>query len=466
MPAERSPRTEQRREKMYKRFVISPGRVALIIFVLAVVVRLAFVAGTQVVHIKIGPSDPWYFFHGEYQDLGLMLSEGQGLKFSPQAPPTVFRTPVYPAVLAMFFRLTGGSQVGVLLANVLLDAVGCALYVLVAWLLFGRWVSVITGLLLVFHPQFVLLTWTPWSEHGQFAVTALFALCALYAFERRTAIWGLVAGLTLGMAILAKGFLIGFPIVFIPALLLTRSRYRKRGVACAAALLIALAAVVLPWTYRNYAVSGHFIPVNTGTAYAYLVGSVQINTSSVRTGNPMGEAKVDSLVRAQHMEPKTLGVHGGAYVDVTWEMDRYLNGVMRQEIREHPGSFLRKLAIGIPRVWYFASTPKMSLACAVINFPLIILSLNHGSQDTAQGALGVDGQASACRGTDVTEQATISLPETPQEDTSLADVSACLPVGVSREACVRVSLKHPHPGLPGQSNSEDVELSKQRDWQQ
>ena len=201
-----------------------PLRLATAAFLLALAARLAFVCiVAPLISLRVGPANPSYYSCDGYQAIAKMLASGHGFRFEQNAPLSVFRAPLYPVILAIFYKITGGSEIAVLLQNLLFGSLGCSLCVIAAYRIFGRRVAILTAVGVAFFPQFLLYTWSIFTESVQFFFVSLMVLCLVYMFERRSVKWGIASGVSLGLAVLSKGYLLGFPVFLIPALLLTKN---------------------------------------------------------------------------------------------------------------------------------------------------------------------------------------------------------------------------------------------------
>lgn len=212
-----------------------------------------------------------------YVVLGRNLAAGHGFVFTPGGNPTAWRAPVYPAFLAVLFRLTGNS----------LDAARCAqafLWVLTAFLTYrlarrtlpanaALFAAGLAGL----SPELLGMTGLLWSE-SLFLPLFLGSLTALLHLNDRAQhdtdfdpLPCVGVGLLFGVAILTRSTaLILIPAVWIVSL----TRHRSARTVAQAALVTFLAlCVVDAWTIRNIRTLGKVIPVESNTGYNLYVGN-------------------------------------------------------------------------------------------------------------------------------------------------------------------------------------------------
>ena len=148
------------------------------------------------------------------------------------------------------------------------------------------------------------------NQHRAFLTEPLAAPCvagavlaALWAFDRRRPLGWAAPGLLLGLtALIRPEYLVvgvGFTGVAVWA---SRRQGLRAALTAAAALLIAFAAVLAPWTVRNYVVLDRVVPVSTGGGKALFVGTYLPGRGSNRKTKDVlsaeyGSARIDVFGR-------------------------------------------------------------------------------------------------------------------------------------------------------------------------
>src|SRR4029450_108730 len=99
--------------------------------------------------------------------------------------------------------------------------------------------------------------------------TMVLVWCAIRYYDRPTVLNGIVLGAVGMIATLIKG--VALPIVLAYAFFIFVRDVRHRGLSMAPlvsalAVVVTMAVIVAPWTYRNYRVSGRFVLLTPGTA--------------------------------------------------------------------------------------------------------------------------------------------------------------------------------------------------------
>ncbi len=211
----------------------------------------------------------------EYERLARQVAGGHGFRLHPGEAPILWRPPLYVYLLASLFTLGREPVAAVLLLQMLFHA-GAAMLV---YRMGERW----------FGPRTALLGVAALSVYPLFAVNAgrmmpeslyvleVAALAAVLVRHRERPGWRHAAalGALTGVAALTKASIQFFPLFLLAWELLVRRRVlpARRALAHGAVAIGVAAAVVAPWTLRNYRVSGEFIPIDTSGGYTFWIGN-------------------------------------------------------------------------------------------------------------------------------------------------------------------------------------------------
>jgi hypothetical protein len=244
----------------------------LVVLLLGLAALLRGVAVLLIADVNPATANVW-----EYGDMaitalkhGALVSEAVGPDGSITLYPTAFMPPL-PMFLWMGLFATFGVSKAALAAFLLINIVcGVAIVYLtvrIARALFdSSLIALLAGLMAAGHPVFVYSAATYHAVNVYLLL--LLALFHLSLIARsaplRTAV---LSGVLLGAAILARTeyLALGFAVIF-GALL------AHRKLAHTALTLIVAAALVAPWTIRNYATLDRFIPVANASGYALFKG--------------------------------------------------------------------------------------------------------------------------------------------------------------------------------------------------
>jgi 4-amino-4-deoxy-L-arabinose transferase-like glycosyltransferase len=234
------------------------GRWILAIFLIALVVRLGYVAVAERPPI----SDEQY-----YDGLAQALAAGEG--YAADGVPTAYWPVGYPVFIAFFYAVFGLHYLPVLIFQAVLGAATAGLVVLLGREFGSAAAARAAGLIIALAPNQVA-----YAARLFPAVVSAFAFVAiaLLVLKTRGLRGALGAGVITGAAALAAPVML----VSVPAALVADS-FRRLGFfrivgrgAVIAAVALALAA---PWTYRNWRVFGEFVPISTNGGVNLWIGN-------------------------------------------------------------------------------------------------------------------------------------------------------------------------------------------------
>lgn len=316
------------------------------------------IAGTM--HITTDP-DRLY-------ELAANISSGRGFVYdAPRGViPALDRGPVYPYLLSAVFILAGGpSIVAAQVLNALLFGGTAFLVYLIGIEFLNRRAALLAGLVTAVHPFLLWYTARVWVETALMTILLL-GILTLFRLVRGPSFGkACFAGLVLGTAILVKSILLPF-VVVAGVLLLTHLGRRFLGKATVMVLVAFL--VVLPWTLRNYAVTGMFLPVQTTLGFNMIVGDV---LGEHWFEHPGSTSEIWTL--AKQRADSILGGGTASLFDV--EGDQVLVHASMEENRNHPAAFVRRLFLNASSFWYLSESSAKSVVVAILEFPLAVVLL-------------------------------------------------------------------------------------------
>jgi hypothetical protein len=145
-----------------------------------------------------------------------------------------------------------------------------------------------------------------------------------------------------------------------------------RQVVAAAAVLAAMGVVILPWTYRNYRASGHFVLVTTGVGDAFLRGFVFSKPEYALLRLPPytyaeNECNAEFAAICQQA--------GVVWTRDDIETEKILSRAAKEKLRADPAGFLRKFAVQVFTFWYQMTSLTNSLVAGLMAVVLWTLAL-------------------------------------------------------------------------------------------
>jgi 4-amino-4-deoxy-L-arabinose transferase-like glycosyltransferase len=307
--------------------------------------------------------DPYYF--GE---MGKSLADGNG--FEGFGSLLKRRVPLYPLVIAGIYLVFDDSTRAVLIAHCFMFAGTATLAYDIARRVFNLRTGVITGVLCIGHPM--LVRYIP-NLHLETQLTLLFTLTLWLMIrfrERPNIVNGVLFGIAVGATTLTKAVALVLPAVFIVGLLLEWRRNRPEGAsakslpwAAYAVVFLSMGLTILPWTIRNYQVTGHFVPVSTGTSDAFLRGFIFSETQYITLSKP---PYTDAENASNAYFNKVVADAGSVWEADDYETEQILNEEAKRRLKAEPLAVVRKTIVGIFTFWYQLTSFKNSLLALVL----------------------------------------------------------------------------------------------------
>lgn len=308
----------------------------------------------------------------EYPYIASTLVSAGKYAVSEDAAPTMKRLPVHPLFLAGIYALFGRSAIAVRIVQSFVCAATCILIYLTAREVSSRRVAQIAAFLFAIYPNSILYSARALSETTYTFLLSLFcfALVRMYKSPRvRTAI---AAGIPFGLLVLTKGTTILLP-PFLLLALLSRHYGRNLWRVVGSLVLITLTAAILllPWSVRNYRLSGKVVVLSTWGGAPFYHG-YYVATHLV-TGHGSTNLDREAAQEARRLIRERYTPTGRA-VDEYHE-DRIAYSLVWEKIRARPfysaWIFLRNLLLA----WFLTYGRLTTVVSLLVHVPLLLFSL-------------------------------------------------------------------------------------------
>lgn len=272
----------------------------------------------------------------EDYNIAVNLVSGVGYVLNPAVGPTALKSPGYPLFLSFFLAVFGVKAVwSIAIAQHLLSACYPLLTFKICRKIMSPKAAFLAGALWLVHPSYV---------YYSFAVEAtnLFLFVVLVWLWRYVSALRDLPGFDVKQALILGGlsaacYLVqpvsAVPIAGALLYLVFRSRF-----SCALAMALAGAIGITPWTIRNYAVFGRFIP---GKSPFYM----NLYSGFLTPSYGLKEFEIldyDTVVRMEALATQVNDV----------AMEEHYKAVVLPLIRTHPGSYLKKCLWQAAVYWY------------------------------------------------------------------------------------------------------------------
>ncbi len=246
---------------------------------------------------------------------------------------------------------------------------------------FARPVGLLAGVLCAFHPMVLRYVPDLQVEATLTFFMTLMVWCGVRFVDEPTVKRGFALGAVGALGALIKGVLVVCPPIFACWWLVQQLR-RGKPLSVVIVPVIAVAAamcvVILPWTARNYKVTGgHFVLISTNAGGEFLRGYVFAQPKYYLLQQPpylVGEQE------ANQMEIDLFKAKGLVWERDETETETVLSKAAKQKLVNEPGAFVRKAGIGLFTFWYVLTSRLNSLVvggCAVVSWGLVMVGLRR-----------------------------------------------------------------------------------------
>ncbi|MEJ2690210.1 MAG: glycosyltransferase family 39 protein [Deltaproteobacteria bacterium] len=324
------------------------------IFLVALAVRLLYIAVLPV-HFRNG----WGCFGDthSYFTLAYNLNAHHVFSQSLHLPlkPSAYKPPLYPFLLAGFFRIGLLSPHAIRLAQGALGSLSAVFVFLGTWWMTGRRAdAVIAGLLAALCPYTVHYTRNLLSDWLGVVMFAAFLAMTVKALTQGKIPQAAASGLLFGLAVLVRPALLLFAPVLIAVYLLGwRGKWRQRLLA-AALMTMACIMVVGLWTARNYRVCGRGFTVwSGGMSVGLLRGTWETAENWSWTLIPRQDFNNSAAwVHATRLVEEYSSAAADGRMEDLFRLNEGLRQLAYHRIKEHPLRYL-SLSIGrLPILWW------------------------------------------------------------------------------------------------------------------
>jgi 4-amino-4-deoxy-L-arabinose transferase-like glycosyltransferase len=232
-------------------------RAVIVLFALALVVRLVLLVGMSV-------ADPGFFYDDDssgYVQLAMNIEDGHGFSTEATAPylPNSFRTPGYPYFLTAIHMVTGNFE-SALIVQILLTIGIAWLIIAIGRKYISETVGFVAATIFLFMP-FSLLVAMRYLTQVSFTATLMLALWSFLIYLKNNKPVYLIAAATLvPVAALIRPIAILFVAPFIATLIfawLFKQISWKRALGASVIFVVIFIVGIAPWLARNHEVFGN-----------------------------------------------------------------------------------------------------------------------------------------------------------------------------------------------------------------
>ena len=253
-----------------------------------------------------------------------------------------YRAPGYPGFVALVYAVFGPHPFAVYAAQSLLFAASVAMAAaLFGWVTARRAVALMVAAMIACYPFFYRDVVPSLLTEG---LTLFLVVLFLLGLARTTAkpVWwkSMALGLVFAAATLTKAVLL--PFAGVAAIcLLALTRERRCGLRQALVYLATVAVCIAPWTWRNWHVTGAFLPISTGGGFNFWFGNCPGNFDS----------RLSASNRSKTWPYMPLDLETAIQGMTEVQRDSYLKRLTLDEMRRNPGLALKNFCHKFSVLW-------------------------------------------------------------------------------------------------------------------
>jgi 4-amino-4-deoxy-L-arabinose transferase-like glycosyltransferase len=346
----------------------------VIVLVIAALVRFAVVAAFW---------HSWGWHHGEIADswnkLAINLIDNGTFGFAP-GQSTIGRGPIFPLIEVPLYLAFGEWYAGWCISLLLFDTLTCFLVIILFRKLWGNLPALLAGLF--YAVNFPIIYYT--AKLSQ--VTSILPFVALYmylfsswefAYSSRWRPW--VLGLVSGLMILNKTVYLPIPIVCSALLIWSKRFEMKNGFRLlpVALYLVVTAAVVAPWTVRNYFLTGgKLVPVQNTFWELNVQDVLYYDLTKERGLDRQGGMTLDYFIEQEREILIANGVSPDyrnytSYAQWEYSRERAFRAVYLKWLRQDPGKIFRVKVENLWNFWVRAEDWRKTRLMIIMQIPLL-----------------------------------------------------------------------------------------------
>jgi 4-amino-4-deoxy-L-arabinose transferase-like glycosyltransferase len=197
--------------------------------------------------------------------VNMLAGRGFSAATSGRFRPTMHTVPLYPLFIAGVYGVFGEHKVAVRIAQSLLDLITCVLVGFIAFSLAPlklKELAALCGLAIYGFLSWFTVHWTRYlfTETLALFTTVLTISLVIVAWRRGSRYW-LLAGITAGLALLARADAVLLVAAIFPLLIVGIVRRHPQALAGCALFCLGVGATLCPWIIRNYVAFHVFEPL-------------------------------------------------------------------------------------------------------------------------------------------------------------------------------------------------------------
>lgn len=231
-----------------------------------------------------------------------------------------FRTPVYPAFVAVFYFLFGAKPWIVLLVQVILNVISALLLFIISNKLFdNKTIGYFAIVLFALDPQQIIFSTYLYTDSLFVFLFLLFVWVFIKAWQEKKSIHFIYSGVLIGLLILTRPIASYLPFVMMGFILLISTFSIAERFKFSLLIVLFSYMIILPWMYRNYK-AYHYFELSSINGYNLLFYNAAF-TEVNKTG------KTYEQVCDEFVQQSKAAAPGHLKADMPNDMEERLHGL-------------------------------------------------------------------------------------------------------------------------------------------
>jgi len=243
--------------------------------------------------------------------------------------------PLYPYFLGLIYAVFGHSIFVAKTIQAFIGSLSCGLIYFIGRKAFSRGAGICAAIIAVIFPALIFFEGFLTSVFLSVFLNSLLILFLFSIKDKPSVLKWITAGLLAGISSLANASVLLFlPLALFWAYRTGANGTRKQTVTGMILMIIAVCAAISPVTYRNYAVSGEFVPVTVHGGITFYAGNNPGSSGSFNLPKSLGTNVAHTKKNARAVAERSLGESLSPS-----EVSKFWSDQAVMFIKENPGRY-------------------------------------------------------------------------------------------------------------------------------
>jgi len=270
-------------------------RLVLLIFLLAIIVRLMYALSN--------PTLPTIIDAADFDIIGYNISIGNGFGYGP-GDHTSWRAPGYPFFLAAVYYLFGHIYWPIWFFECLFAGFVPVLIYYTGKIAFSPATGILSAIISIFHPKLISSVNLGLAENLFTVFTAALILTILLFHRKPGFFISVLTGIVAGCTLYIKAIYLPYLLIILPISFLLNKSARNL-LKWYSVTVITILLILVPWIVRNYQVHGQFVLMNTNGGFTLWYNNNSLSESGYfwgATARDGRQEKIDRMIEQREKQ--------------------------------------------------------------------------------------------------------------------------------------------------------------------